>query len=326
MQESPRYMPVHRPCAISPLRRAAETALFYMLMCAVYIVLSSRYAAAVASSQHDLQHIETTKGIAFIAVTGLIYFAISFARFRKIHRQEETIAAQELALLKTERKIMGAMSFAVIAHDLNNLLLPMNTVFEDLHRQKKGDASLQAACGDIENGLGNISRLCKRIAASTAHVLPDREERIDMDEALPKLVAIARKHPDVRFCTISMPDLPPLSLVLNRVLLEEAILNLLINAAQATGPTGHIELRLLDDKKNAILAIHDDGPGIPEDQVDSIFDPCFTTKPDGSGIGLVAVKAFASSCGGDISVSKSPLGGALFQIRIPMNKPEEQPH
>ncbi len=66
-----------------------------------------------------------------------------------------------------------------------------------------------------------------------------------------------------------------------------------------------------------MLAVHDDGPGVPADQVDSIFDPCFTTKPDGTGIGLVAVRAFAASCGGAVSVGQSPLGGALFQIRIP---------
>jgi signal transduction histidine kinase len=133
-------------------------------------------------------------------------------------------------------------------------------------------------------------------------------------------VAIARKHPDTRFSRISIPEIPALSLVLNRVLLEEAILNLLINAAQATGPNGRIELRVRREADHVLLAVHDDGPGVPEDQIESIFDPCFTTKPNGSGIGLVAVKAFAASCGGSIAVSKSPLGGALFEIRIPRDE------
>ncbi|MFO7535224.1 MAG: HAMP domain-containing sensor histidine kinase [Kiritimatiellia bacterium] len=325
MHETTQSMSVDRPPAASPLWTAAGTTLAYIVLCGFYIFYSSRYAAAVAQSPHDLQLIETSKGIAFITLTGLIYFVVSHALFKRIRRQEATIAAQELALLKTERKIMGAMSFAVIAHDLNNLLMTLSSITADLHEQGNGNGPLQAACKEIENGINNLSHLCKRITSSTAHVLPAEQERVDLDDALPRLVDIARKHPDVRFCGITTPDLPPLSLVLNRVLLEEAVLNLVINAAQAAGPTGRIEIRVVCDATTATLAVHDDGPGIPPDRVEAIFDPCYTTKPEGTGIGLVTVKAFASSCEGAISVGKSPLGGALFQIRIPLTPPASSP-
>jgi signal transduction histidine kinase len=320
MKETPLYIPAKHPLAAAPLRTAAGTALAYMLMCVLYIIYSGRYAAAAANTPHDLQHIETAKGIAFIVVTGLVYFVVSYMLFRRIHRQETTIAAQQMALLRTERKIMGAMSFAIIAHDLNNLLMTLSAVVEDLNRQREKDPSMAPVYEGLENKITTLSHLCKRIASSTAHVLPDKQERIDIHDAIPKLVAIARKHPDTRFSRISIPEMPALSLVLNRVLLEEAILNLLINAAQATGPNGRIELRVRCETDHVLLAVHDDGPGVPENQIESIFDPCFTTKPDGSGIGLVAVKAFAASCGGTIAVSKSPLGGALFEIRIPTEK------
>ncbi len=65
------------------------------------------------------------------------------------------------------------------------------------------------------------------------------------------------------------------------------------------------------------LEVHDDGPGVPADQIDAIFDPCFTTKPDGTGVGLLAIKAFAVSCRGEVAVGCSDLGGAVFSIRIP---------
>lgn len=111
-------------------------------------------------------------------------------------------------------------------------------------------------------------------------------------------------------------------MLLNRTLLEEAVLNLLINAAQAGGPAGQMEVRLITEPAVAMLEIHDSGPGVPDDIAKDIFEPCFTTKPDGSGIGLLAVKAFAASCRADVSVGRSLLGGALFQLRIPMqNQP-----
>lgn len=319
MPETPLRLTCNRPSVSSPLWTAAGTSLAYLLLCVLYIIISSRYAANVAVTQHDQQRIETIKGIAFITVTSLVYFAISFALYKRIRRQQATIAAQEVALLKTERKIMGAMSFAVMAHDLNNLLMPLAVIARELHDQGKGTPALQKNSEELANGLRNLSNLCKRIASSTSQVLPDIEEPIYLNDALPKLAALARKHPDARSCTITVPDMPPMTLVLNRVLLEEAVLNLLVNAAQAAGPQGIIELRVLREPHNALIAVHDNGPGVPAEKIESIFDPCFTTKPEGTGIGLVAVKAFASSCNGEITVGKSPLGGALFQISIPVN-------
>jgi len=51
--------------------------------------------------------------------------------------------------------------------------------------------------------------------------------------------------------------------------------------------------------------------------MDAIFQPCFTSKPEGNGLGLLAVKAFANACDGAVTVARSELGGALFVIRIP---------
>lgn len=68
----------------------------------------------------------------------------------------------------------------------------------------------------------------------------------------------------------------------------------------------------------ALLAIHDNGPGVRDDLATDIFELCFTTKPNGTGIGLLAVTLFAASCNADLSVGRSPLGGALFQFRIPL--------
>ena len=303
--------------AMTPAMTAAVTAVAYMVMCGLYIVYASRYAAQVSESRFDLLNIETLKGMAFVLLTGLIYFALAHLLFRQIHRQDEVITAQEAALVKSERRIISAMSHAVIAHDLNNLLMPLNSLLGTLREQAKLDESLRSECADLENGIGNLGQLCKRMISSSSLVLPERIERVDLHNAIPALAAIARRHPDARYCLLTVLAPPPTTLTLNRVLLEEAVLNLLLNAAQAAGPRGRVEVRLESSQDHVILAVHDDGPGVPEEVAEQIFEPCFTTKPEGSGIGLVAVKGFASSCKGEISVDRSPLGGALFQIRIP---------
>ena len=302
---------------MTPAMTAAVTALAYMVMCGLYIVYSSRYAARVAESRFDLRNIETLKDMAFVLLTGLIYFALALLLFRQIHRQDEVIATQEAALVKSERRIISAMSHAVIAHDVNNLLMPLKSLLVTLREQAKLDEALRTDCADLENAIGNLGHLCKRMISSSSLVLPERIERVELHNALPALAAIAPRHPDARHCLLTVLAPPPTTLCLNRVLLEEAVLNLLLNAAQAAGPRGRVEVRLESGPEHVMLAVHDDGPGVPEEVAEQIFEPCFTTKPEGSGIGLLAVKGFASSCRGEVLVHRSPLGGALFQIRIP---------
>ena len=96
--------------------------------------------------------------------------------------------------------------------------------------------------------------------------------------------------------------------------------NLIINAAQAAGRNGKIELAFEKTKKALTVEIHDNGPDVSPDQAETIFDPGFTTKTGGTGLGLLSVQAFVSSCHGKISMDRSHLGGAVFRLTIPVQE------
>lgn len=210
------------------------------------------------------------------------------------------------------------MSAASVAHDLNNMLSVLSGVVGELQsRQEFEDPVLRKMSRDLDVDIDKLSHLSKRLVSVVGRAVPEKEEAVDLQAALHELIAIVRRHPDGRFCRIALCNVASLTLLLNRTLFEEAVLNLLINAAQATGRQGEIEVHLTAGESAATLSIHDSGPGVPEDIVADIFEPCFTTKSNGSGIGLLAVKAFAASCGADVSVGRSHLGGALFQFKIP---------
>jgi signal transduction histidine kinase len=258
------------------------------------------------------------KGIIFVIVTGILFFVFSFLRLRQIRQQEETIILHEKALIETERKLVAAMSSATVAHDVNNLLMALSGLVEGLKGREGDDPFLLALRKNLEIGIDKLSHLTQRLALTVSRTTPEKAESIQLKAALNDLVAVVQKHPDVRGCHISSAGIEPLTLILNRTLFEEAVVNLLINAAQATGPKGHIEVSLTTGPDFALLAIHDSGPGVPDDLVTDIFEPCFSTKSNGTGLGLLAVNAFAVSCGADVSVGRSPLGGALFQLRIPI--------
>lgn len=318
MSSLQRVKQISHPALIRPARQAVESALLYMLLCSTYILASGYLAVLVAATPYKLYVIETIKGIGFIVSTGVLFFVISYLRYTRIRRQDEMIIVQEKMLLNAERRLIAAMSTAIVAHDLNNLLMVLSGLVEALKRRERDAPFLFRMIEEIDVSIEKLSHLAKRLASAARRAVPEKKEDVDMKAALIELVGVVRKHPDVRFCRISLSGIAPLTLVLDRTLFEEAVLNILINAAQAAGPTGQIEGRLTTEQGAAILEIHDSGPGVPDDLVEDIFEPCFTTKPDGTGIGLLAVKAFAASCAADVSVGRSPLGGAVFQIRIPI--------
>lgn len=308
---------IPRLAVTKPFRQAAESSAIYIVLCTAYILFSGHIAVRIAKTPEQLHAIETYKGVAFIFLTGILLFVISYLRWSRIHHQESTLMKEETALLLAEKKLVAAMSAAMVAHDLNNLLMSLSGLLEKI-RNREQDPALVTLGEQFGANISKLRNLVKRLESGVGHAVSDKKEAIDLQAAILEMASVVMSHPDVHSCRVSTSDIAPLTLKTNRILFEEAVLNLLINAAQATGPNGRIDVRLTPEPGAAVLAVHDNGPGVPNFLVKDIFEPCFTTKPGGSGLGLLAVSAFSESCGGALSVGRSPLGGAVFQIRIPM--------
>lgn len=108
----------------------------------------------------------------------------------------------------------------------------------------------------------------------------------------------------------------------DEVLLRQAISNLFRNsveACQAVGRTAEIEVHgdSTPDGASVVLAISDNGPGLPPDAIDKVFQPFFTTRPGGTGLGLAIVQKVIVSHNGRVTAGNGPGGGALFTIRLP---------
>jgi signal transduction histidine kinase len=100
------------------------------------------------------------------------------------------------------------------------------------------------------------------------------------------------------------------------------LLNLLLNAVAATEKSGQILLGAEIDDADTILRVSDNGSGINENNLQKIFEPYFTTKADGAGLGLALVKRIVEEHGGSISASNNPSSGVTFKIIIPNVKEE----
>ena len=98
------------------------------------------------------------------------------------------------------------------------------------------------------------------------------------------------------------------------------MLNLMVNAAEATDRNGRILVKLFEDAGTVRLEVHDDGPGIPEESRGPVSEPFFTTKEDGTGLGLFSFKYCAEAHGGSIGIDTSDLDEALIYMVFPKTR------
>lgn len=104
----------------------------------------------------------------------------------------------------------------------------------------------------------------------------------------------------------------------DKVKLEEVILNLLKNAREASGDTGHIFLSAERTKDTVVIRCADNGCGIPKDIINTIFDPFVTYKENGTGLGLSSAKRIVEAHKGTIRAESSDETGTVFTITLPV--------
>jgi signal transduction histidine kinase len=113
-----------------------------------------------------------------------------------------------------------------------------------------------------------------------------------------------------------MPDHPVMAKV-DADLFKQALLNIVINGAQAMNHGGELAIRLTEDGRNALLRVQDQGEGIPEEIRPHIFDLYFTTKRDGSGIGLAMTYRILQLHNGQVDVESKMGVGTTFTLSVP---------
>lgn len=113
------------------------------------------------------------------------------------------------------------------------------------------------------------------------------------------------------------PDLPALNG--DSVRLTQLLLNLVINGLQAVNGPGEVKVSAQKSGEEVWLSVTDTGPGIPAENLGAIFDPYFTTKTEGSGLGLWIAQQIATAHGGNLRAENSPAGGAQFRLTLPLS-------
>jgi len=126
------------------------------------------------------------------------------------------------------------------------------------------------------------------------------------------------KAREIIISTQADASLPPV--MADPVRLTQALLNLVINAIQAVERKGLVEVSASVADGGVNVSVSDNGPGIPPEKLASIFDPYFTTKTEGSGLGLWIAQQIVTAHGGSLQAQNRPSGGAMLTMRLPLKR------
>jgi signal transduction histidine kinase len=146
----------------------------------------------------------------------------------------------------------------------------------------------------------------------------------DLRRVISSVLMLASAELETRnvYVLSDFPDHPVMAKV-DADLLKQAVLNIVLNGAQAMTEGGTLSVRLAEDGRMALLSIHDEGGGIPDDIRDKIFDLYFTTKKDGSGIGLAMTYRIVQLHNGSVEVESGATTGTTFTLRFPFTTVQE---
>ncbi len=252
--------------------------------------------------------------------------AMARARLRAdadtIRRQQEALAASERAAFENEKLAAIGRLAAGIAHEVRN---PLGVIRASaaMVREHFGPADdSHRACGFI---LDEIDRLDGLIASLLAFARPTalRVRPAAVQDVVARATALADEALRKRDARLAAQiAVPGAELSVDPDLIAQVLLGLVTNAAEAIAPGGHVELRARVEPAAVVLAVADDGPGVPEADRTRVFEPFYTTKASGTGLGLAMAERIARAHGGELRVVQGagagPGGrGACFELVLP---------
>lgn len=225
---------------------------------------------------------------------------------------------QMLANRNDRLKELGEMA-AMVAHEIRNPLGGIKGFASLLQRDLKSQPELEQMAGYIVEGTDNLNRLVTNVLNYSRPIIPNIEltDMVAIIQDLRQLVlADHGLEPSIQFNIDSA--LPTLFVPVDSQFIQSAFLNLIVNAIQAMPHGGVLNITLMEEKKMGVIKVSDTGVGISADNLEKIFSPFFTTKPQGNGFGLSEVHKVIQAHGGTIDVHSTLGKGTEFIIKFPL--------
>ncbi len=266
---------------------------------------------------------------AFLAFSGFLVFTLSEQQRREAKQNRETarlLADANLSLRKAESEVRRGERLAALgqltaglAHEIRNPLGAIHSSADLLARVVPPENEIaQEMSANIRSEVDRANQIITKFLqfASPTELSAEAEDLSAVIDRAIALVKSARPPVPCSIYTNYLPDIPPVNM--DAALMERVFFNLLINAAQASGAECVITVRTKIAEGYAETAIIDKGVGIAREDIDNIFNPFFTKKAGGTGLGLSVVSRIVDLHGGKIQVESELGSGSTFRVLLPL--------
>jgi two-component system sensor histidine kinase HydH len=265
----------------------------------------------------------------FLAMIGVLANTLAEElrqRSRQHRHTAEQLAEANLQIREAEDAVrrsdrlaaLGQLS-AGLAHELRNPLGTIRTSSEMLGRSVAAENEVaREMAGFIASEVDRANSLITRFL-QFARPVELRLENADLPQVLDRAIALVKRETaGIAIYTNYTLDIPPFPL--DAELMERVFYNLILNAVQATAPGGAVTVKTRAVGGGAEVSVIDRGSGIEPKHLETIFNPFFTTKPEGVGLGLAIVAKIVDEHGGKITVESERGQGSVFRVLLPVER------
>ncbi len=230
---------------------------------------------------------------------------VTFQDLTQVRKNEED-------LKRVDRLAAVGRLAAGLAHEIRNPLASISGSVQMLAEDRAGSVAEQRLMGIVVKETDRLNKLLTDFLSFAKPRQPETQ-KLELDHLMRDFLSLVRS--DGRFSKIAIEaDLvSDLVVAVDREMVMQALWDLFVNASDAMCGEGNIYVALLPDPSPTVI-VEDDGPGISDEIAANIFEPFFSTKEQGTGLGLAAVYAIMEAHQGMLTVEKSHTGGAKFKL------------
>jgi signal transduction histidine kinase len=256
-----------------------------------------------------------------------IYIVLN-EKLKSLRSKDQRIKGFEAELVRANKlSALGELAGS-IAHEIKNPLISIQGFAKRIEKIKDPD-KIENYAKLIDQEAGRLTNILIKLLDFSRMDEP-KKERVEVGEIVDDTVLFMEHHL-TRFKNVGVTverDKKPVYVEIDRIHIQQVIVNLINNAAQAMPRGGTIHIRSGIENDHGCIAITDEGEGIDADIVDKIFEPFFTTKPkgEGTGLGLSLSKRLVEANNGRIEVATQKGKGSTFTLLLPLIDPEVTDH
>jgi PAS domain S-box-containing protein len=211
---------------------------------------------------------------------------------------------------------LGEMA-AVVAHEVKNPIAGIRGALQVILSRMPAEQRDRAIVVEIIDRLDGLNNIVRDLLLY-ARPAPPKHDVIDVRALLQSTAALLERDPALAGVTVDVQGTPP-PVAGDTEQLRVVFQNLIINAAQAMGGRGAIDVAITEDASGCRIAIQDHGPGMPLEVLAKAFDPFYTTKHRGTGLGLAIARRVVDAHQGEIRIASDAGRGTTVTISLPVS-------